>query len=121
MKTAKIFLVVLTATTFAIMSCQNKNNEMKTDHPQFIIEREIPGAGNLTSLQLKEASQKSCDVLRDLGPEIQWVHSYVTADKIYCVYTAPGKDLIIEHADRVGIPANLISEVKSVVSPATAN
>jgi hypothetical protein len=120
MKTEKIFLIVLTA-TFVFMSCQTKTSEMKTDHPQFVIEREIPGAGNLTSLQLKEASQKSCDVLRDLGPEIQWVHSYVTADKIYCVYTAPNKELIMEHADRVGIPANLISEVKSVVSPATAN
>jgi hypothetical protein len=114
-------LLIMSLGAFAMISCQKTNNEMKTENPQFVIEREIPGAGNLTALELKEGSKKSCEVLRELGPEIQWLHSYVTADKIYCVYTAPSKELIIEHAQRVGVPANQISEVKSVASPATAN
>ena len=120
MKTMETILIV-SLSALAMMSCQQTQRGTKTDNPQFVIEREIPGAGDLTPQQLKEASEKSCEVLRELGPEIQWVHSYVTADKIYCVYSAPSKDLIIEHAHRVGVPANLISEVKSVVSPATAN
>jgi len=88
--------------------------------PQYVIEREIPGAGNLTADQLKSISQTSCGVLNDLGPQIQWNHSYVTGDKIYCVYNAPSEDLIREHARRGGFPANSISEVSSVISPATA-
>jgi len=88
--------------------------------PKFVIERELPGAGKLTSQQLQAISQKSCGVLRNLGPEIQWVHSYVTDDKIYCIYNAPSEKLIREHASQGGFPANRISEVKSVIDPTTA-
>jgi hypothetical protein len=88
--------------------------------PKYIIEREIPGAGKLTSEQLQGISQKSCGVLRNLGPEIQWVQSYVTDDKVYCVYIAPQEDVIREHAKRAGIPANRISRVQRVIDPTTA-
>ena len=86
----------------------------------FVIEREIPNAGKLTAEELKGISQKSCSVLRDLGPQIQWVHSYVTGNKIYCIYKAENIELIREHARKGGFPANSISEVSSVISPATA-
>jgi hypothetical protein len=88
--------------------------------PKYVIERELPGAGNLTSDQLQAISQKSCGVLRNLGPEIQWVHSYVTQDKIYCIYNAPNEQLIREHASQGGFPANRISEVKSIIDPTTS-
>ncbi len=89
--------------------------------PQFVIEREMPGVGGLGTAELKGASQQSCTVLRDLGPEIQWVHSYVTDDKIYCVYRAPDEDLIRRHAEQAGFPANKISEVRAVIDPTTAD
>ena len=88
--------------------------------PQFVIEREMPGVGGLGQDELQGASQKSCSVLRDLGPEIQWVHSYVTDDKIYCIYRAPSEDLIREHAQSAGFPANKISLVRNVIDPTTA-
>jgi len=88
--------------------------------PKFIIERELPGAGNLSVEQLQGVSQKSCSVLRNLGPTIQWVESYVTDDKIYCVYIAPNKELIEEHARQGGFPANKISQVKQKIDPTTA-
>jgi hypothetical protein len=88
--------------------------------PKFVIEREIPGAGQLTPEQLQGISQKSCAVLEKLGPRIQWVESFVTDDKVYCVYVAPSADLIREHAQQGGFPANRISEVRSVISPTTA-
>ncbi len=88
--------------------------------PKYIIEREIPGAGTLTSDQLQAISQKSCGVLNELGPQIQWIESYVTGDKIYCVYIAPNEELIREHANRGGFPANRISEIKTVIDPTTA-
>jgi hypothetical protein len=88
--------------------------------PKFLIERDLPGAGSLTKDQLQGVSQKSCSVLRNLGPEIQWVHSYVTQDKIYCIYNAPSEKLIREHATQGGFPANRISEVKSIIDPTTA-
>ena len=88
--------------------------------PKYVIERELPGAGKLTRDQLQAISQKSCGVLRNLGPEIQWVHSYVTQDKIYCIYNAPNEKLIREHASQGGFPANRISEVKSIIDPTTA-
>jgi hypothetical protein len=88
--------------------------------PRYVIEREMPGAGSLSPEQLQAASQTSCGVLRNLGPTIQWVHSYVTDDKIYCVYIAPDKKLIEEHAQRGGFPANRISEVHAVIDPTTA-
>jgi hypothetical protein len=88
--------------------------------PKYLIEREIPGAGNLTPEQLQGVAQTSCNVLRRMGPQIQWVHSYVTGDKVYCVYIAPNEELIREHAAQGGFPANRISEIKSIIDPATA-
>ena len=88
--------------------------------PKFLIEREIPGAGNLTEAQLREVSQKSVQVLHGLGPEIQWLHSYVTGDKVYCIYLAPDEAIIREHAKRVGIPANRISAVRRLLDPTMA-
>ncbi len=88
--------------------------------PKFVIEREIPGAGKLSAQELQAISQKSCGVLNQLGPQIQWVQSYVTDDKIYCVYIAPNEEMVREHAKQGGFPANLVSEVKSVIDPTTA-
>ena len=88
--------------------------------PKFVIERDLPGAGRLSSQELQAVAQKSNAVLRDLGPAIQWVHSYVTADKIYCVYVAPSEELIREHARKGGFPANKISEIKTSIDPTTA-
>ena len=88
--------------------------------PKFVIEREIPGAGKLTPAELQAVAQTSCAVLQNLGPEIQWIHSYVTDEKIYCVYLAPSEDLIREHAKQGGFPANRISEIKTIIDPATA-
>jgi hypothetical protein len=88
--------------------------------PKFVIEREMPGAGKLTAAELKGASQTSCGVLRNLGPQIQWVESYVTDDKIYCVYIAPNKAMIEEHARQGGFPANRVAEVRAMIDPTTA-
>jgi len=88
--------------------------------PKNVIEREIPGAGNLSRQQLQAISQKSCGVLNKMGPQIQWVQSYVTDNKIYCVYIAPNEEMVREHAKQGGFPANRISEVKSVIDPTTA-
>jgi len=93
---------------------------MEGTMPKYVIERDIPGAGQLTPDQLQGISQKSCGVLKGLGPQIQWLHSYVTGDKIYCVYTAPNQEMIKEHAKQGGFPANRISEVKTMISPSTA-
>jgi hypothetical protein len=88
--------------------------------PKYVIEREIPGAGKLSPQEFQGVSQKSCSVLRNLGPEIQWVESYVTDDKIYCVYIAPNEEIIREHARQGGFPANRISEVKRMIDPTSA-
>lgn len=89
--------------------------------PQFVIERDMPGVGQLGPNDLKGASQTSCAVLRDLGPEIQWVHSYVTDDKIYCIYRAPDENLLRRHAAESGFPANRISAVRATIDPITAD
>lgn len=88
--------------------------------PKFVIEREIPNAGNLSKDDLTGISQKSCDVLRSMGPEIQWLHSYVTDDKLYCVYIAPDEKTVRQHADIGGFPANRISRVYNIIDPTTA-
>lgn len=88
--------------------------------PQYLIEREISGAGNMTGEQLRDASEQSNEVLAELGPEIKWVQSYVAGDKIYCVYNAPNEDLIRLHADKSGFPANKITPVSAVIDPSTA-
>jgi hypothetical protein len=88
--------------------------------PKYVIEREIPGAGKLTADQLKGISQTSCGVLSNMGPEIQWVHSYVTEDKIFCIYNAPNEEMIREHAKQGGFPANSVRKVAVIIDPVTA-
>jgi hypothetical protein len=88
--------------------------------PKFVIERELPGAGNLSDEQIRGISQKSCSVLESLGPEIQWVESYVTENKIYCIYISPNKEMIEKHAAEGGFPANQIAEVKRVIDPTSS-
>ena len=88
--------------------------------PKFLIERDIPGAGKLSPQDLKGISQKSCGVLSNMGPQIQWVQSYVTGDKVYCVYIAPNEQMVRDHAQQGGFPANRVSEVTSIIDPTTA-
>lgn len=88
--------------------------------PKFVIERDVPGVGNLNPEQLQALSQKSCSVLRKLGPQIQWIQSYVTDDKIYCIYIAPDESLLREHAMQGGFPANRISRIRQVIDPTTS-
>ena len=88
--------------------------------PKYVIEREIPGAGKLTTEQLKGISQTSCGVLSKMGPQIQWVHSYVVDDKIYCIYNAPNEEMVREHAKQGGFPANSVSKVSAIIDPVTA-
>ncbi|RKE94963.1 DUF4242 domain-containing protein [Ichthyenterobacterium magnum] len=123
MKTIKLVLALIVF-TLNYTQAQKKENQptlknndtMKT----YVIERNIPGAGDLTAEQLKGISQTSCSVLKEMGPKIEWQHSYVTGDKVYCVYKAETKALIEEHASKGGFPANSVSEVTTVISPATA-
>jgi hypothetical protein len=104
--------------TTVINNSKIKNTtEMKT----YVIEREIPGAGAFTADQLKSISQTSCSVLKEMGQKIQWIHSYVTGNKIYCIYKAESEELVREHAKKGGFPANSVNEVANVISPATAN
>lgn len=89
--------------------------------PKYVIERELPGAGKLSPDQLRAISQKSCGVLNNLGPQIQWIHSYVTSDMIYCIYRAPNEEMVREHARQGGFPASKVSEVVTVIDPSTAD
>ncbi len=109
-------LTSMAQTNAANNSSNTKQPVMKT----YLIERDIPNAGQLTAEQLKSISQKSCSVLRDMGPKIEWIQSYVTGNKIYCVYKAENEELIREHAKKGGFPANVITEISTVISPATA-
>ena len=88
--------------------------------PQYVIEREVPSAGSLTEIQIQELSLRSLQTLKEMGPQIQWLHSYVTEDKVYCVYLAPDEDTIREHARRTGIPANRVAAVRRLIGPASA-
>lgn len=88
--------------------------------PKFVIEREIPGAGELTAADLQGISQKSCGVLQELGPKVQWVNSYVTDNKIYCIYIAPSEDDVRKHAELGGFPANSVAQVRTVIDPTTS-
>jgi len=88
--------------------------------PKYVIERELPGAGKLSQAELKAISQKSCAVLQDLGPQVQWLESFVTADKLYCIYIAPSEEVIREHAARGGFPANRISAVATMIDPTSS-
>ena len=88
--------------------------------PKYVIERELPGAGKIPPQDLQALSQKSCSVLKGLGPQIQWVQSYVTDDKIYCIYIAPNKEMVMEHAKQGGFPANSVNQVRTMIDPTTA-
>ena len=89
--------------------------------PKFVVEREMPGLGSLSPAELIAASQKSCSVIRNLGPEIQWLQSYVTDNKMYCIYIAPSEDIIRQHAAQGGFPANSVAQVRSMIDPTTAD
>jgi hypothetical protein len=89
--------------------------------PKYVIEREIPGAGGLTAAELQAISAKSCGVLQHLGPSIQWLESYVTDDKIYCIYIAPDEAMVLEHARQGGFPANKVSEIRTMIDPTSAD
>lgn len=123
MRTIKLVLILALITTNYVVG-QQKQNLVATENNSimktYVIERIIPGAGDLTAEQLKGISQTSCSVLKEMGPKIEWQHSYVTGDKVYCVYKAENKKLIQEHAKKGGFPANSISEVATTISPATA-
>ena len=122
MKTIKLFLVLIVFTINYSQAQQQNQSAIKNSDTMktYVIERIIPGAGNLTPEQLKGISQTSCTVLKEMGPKIEWQHSYVTGDKVYCVYKAENKELIEKHAKKGGFPANSVSEVATVISPATA-
>ena len=123
MKSFKLLLILMVVGSTQAMSQESTINEIaknKATMKTYVIERSIPGAGALTPEQLKGISQTSCSVLKEMGSAIQWQHSYVTADKIFCVYKAENKELVKEHADKGGFPANSISEVATIISPATA-
>lgn len=123
-KTIQMALILMVVMTNYALGQQKENQEItktETSMKTFVIERIIPGAGDLTAEQLKGISQTSCTVLEEMGPKIKWQHSYVTGDKVYCVYNAKNKELVEEHAQKGGFPANSINEVATVISPATAN
>ena len=128
MKTFKITTLLLIIVLFSGMIARAQTTTVKdslsksnsTTMKTYLIERDIPNAGKLTPDQLKAISQKSCSVLQHMGPQIQWIQSYVTGDKIFCVYKAENEDLIREHAKEGGFPANVITEISTTISPATA-
>ena len=120
-----LFVVVITLASFAtIMNTGKEPNAAKNatvgQLHTYVIERNIPGAGKLSAAELKAISQTSCTVLKEMGPKIQWIHSYVTGDKIYCIYKAESIELVQEHAKKGGFPANSIAEVTTIISPETA-
>lgn len=122
---SKLLVALFLFTGFAAKAQNTNGNEIsktknKTEMKMYLIEREIPDAGKFTSEQLKGISQKSCSVLTEMGPRIEWVQSYVTGNKIYCIYKAESAELIREHAKKGGFPANTIVEVGTIISPATA-
>jgi hypothetical protein len=120
-----LFLAIMFFTGYTSMAqkttTDNSKTTNETEMKTFVIEREIPGAGKLTAEQLKSISQSSCAVLKEMGPKIQWIHSYVTGNKIYCIYKATSAELVREHAKKGGFPANSVVEVSTIISPETAN
>jgi hypothetical protein len=117
---ALLFTGYATMAQSATATDNSKSTTKSTTMKTYLIERDIPDAGKLTPEQLKSISQKSCSVLRDMGPQIEWIQSYVTGNKIFCVYKAENEDLIREHAKKGGFPANVITEISTTISPATA-
>lgn len=121
----QLLITIILFTGYASMAqtatqTTNSKTQNKTEMKTYLIEREIPDAGKFTPEQLKGISQKSCSVLTEMGPDIEWIQSYVTGNKIYCIYKAKNEELIREHAKKGGFPANTIVEVGTVISPATA-
>ena len=118
-----LLIAIMLITGYGAMAQKTTNNSKttnKTEMKTYVIEREIPGAATLTPAQLKDISQKSCGVIKEIGPEIQWVHTYVAGNKFYCIYKAKNEELVREHAKKGGFPANSITEVATMISPATA-
>jgi hypothetical protein len=124
-KLFKVLIAIMLFTGYTTMAqtatTTNSNTKNAAKMKTYLIEREIPGAGKLTPAELKSISQTSCKVLKEMGPRIQWMQSYVTGNKIYCIYKAENEELIREHAQKGGFPANAIIEVPSIISPATAD
>ncbi len=116
-----VMLFIGYASTAQTVTTDNSKTTKTTQMKTFLIERNIPDAGKFTPDQLKGISKTSCTVLKEMGPHIQWIQSYVTGNKIYCVYKAENEELIKEHAKKGGFPANSITEISSIISPATAN
>ena len=117
-----LLLASILFTGFITMAQKTESKkETATDMKTYVIEREIFNAGKLSPGELKSISQTSCTVLKEMGPDIQWIHSYVTGNKIYCIYKAKNKELIMDHAKKGGFPANSVNEVANVISPETAN
>ncbi|HEV7781840.1 MAG TPA: DUF4242 domain-containing protein [Chitinophagaceae bacterium] len=122
-KTIQTIALVLAVSCMSSLSVTAQTTGLKTKTTvmkTYVIEREMPGVGSLTAAQLKSASQNSCSVIAELGPEIEWVHSYVTGNKIFCVYKAENEEVIREHAKKAGLPCNRITEVTTIISPETA-
>src|SRR5687767_9608378 len=125
--TQRLFLIIalLLLTAYFAMAQKTASTNSKTKNETamktYLIERDLPGAGKFTADELKGISQTSCGVLKEMGPKIQWIHSYVTGDKIYCVYKAQNEDLLREHGKKGGFPVTNITEISSTISPATAN
>ena len=117
---AIILFASITASAQTTTASNNSSTSDSTKMKTYLIERDIPGAGKLTPEQLKAISQKSCSVLQNMGPKIQWIQSYVTGDKIYCIYNAPNEEMVREHAKLGGFPANKISSVSTIIDPTTA-
>ena len=116
-----LLAIILFTGSIGMAQKTETKKETSTDMKTYVIEREIPNAGKLSAGELKSISQTSCTVLKEMGPDIQWIHSYVTGNKIYCIYKAKNKELIIEHAKKGGFPANSVNEVANVINPETAN
>jgi hypothetical protein len=120
-KQLSVLLVSLLVTTLAVNAQSSPATTPAKEMKTYVIERDIPGAGQFTAEKLKDISKTSCSVLKDMGPGIQWIQSYVTGDKIFCVYKAENVELLTEHAKKGGFPITRVYEVSSVISPATAN
>jgi hypothetical protein len=120
LKSLAIALLSLGFVALATAKDQPQPESLPAGQNMYVIERDMPGLGKLTPAELKAASQKSCSVLQHLGPKITWLHSYVTGDKLYCVYLAPDEEMVREHAKQGGFPANAVSKVTTIISPKTA-
>lgn len=120
LKTLIVALLLSVTAGIAVASEQPRPESLPAGMNMYVIERDMPGLGKMSPAELKAASQKSCSVLRNLGPQVTWLHSYVTGDKMYCVYLAPNEELVREHAKQGGFPANAVNKVTTIIGPKTA-